>query len=104
MRKRAIKKQFWLNENENKMLKEKSKKTGLSEAEYLRCLIEGYNPKEKPDEEFYKIMRNLRAIGNNLNQIARNANAYGVIDTVGYKKNCEKMNKFIADIRYLFLD
>ena len=73
MRKRAIKKQFWLNENENKMLKEKSKKTGLSEAEYLRCLIEGYNPKEKPDEEFYKIMRNLRAIGNNLNQIARNS-------------------------------
>ena len=65
MRKRAIKKQFWLNENENKMLKENSKKTGLSEAEYLRSLIEGYKPKEQPKEEIYKIIRKLRSIGNN---------------------------------------
>ena len=36
MRNRTIQKQFWLNETEEKLLKEKSKKAGLSEAEFNR--------------------------------------------------------------------
>ena len=42
MRNRTIKKQFWLNESEDKLLKEKSKKAGLSEAEFIRCFIKEY--------------------------------------------------------------
>ena len=52
MRNRTIKKQFWLNETEEKLLKEKSKKAGLSEAEFIRSFINGYKLKEKPDENF----------------------------------------------------
>lgn len=39
MRNRTIKKQFWLNEYEDKLLKEKSKKVCLSEAEFIRSFI-----------------------------------------------------------------
>lgn len=42
--------------------------------------IVGYKPKEKPSEQFYEEIKNIRSIGNNINQIARIANAKGVID------------------------
>ena len=42
MRNRTIKKQFWLNETEDNLLKEKSKKAGLSEAEFIRSFINFY--------------------------------------------------------------
>ena len=51
MRERTIKKQFWINKNEENLLKEKSKRTGLSEAEFLRSCIKGYKIKEQPTEE-----------------------------------------------------
>ena len=62
MRNRTIKKQFWLNETEDNLLKEKSKKAGLSEAEFIRSFINGYKLKEKPDENFYDVLKDLREI------------------------------------------
>ena len=68
MRDRTIKKQFWLNEYEDKLLKEKSKKAGLSEAGFIRNFIKGYKLKEKPDENFYYVLKDLRGIAINVNQ------------------------------------
>ena len=41
----------------------------------FRLLLRSYEPKEKPDGRFYDAMRELSAIGNNINQLARKANA-----------------------------
>ena len=54
LRKRDIKKQLWLNEIENKKLKENSLRVGLTESAYLRNLIMGYKPKEHPMKKFLK--------------------------------------------------
>ena len=80
MRKRQIKKQFWLSNIENKKLKKNSELTGLCESDYLRSLINDYYPKEKPPKEFYYILNELRRIGNNVNQIAKIANKTNYID------------------------
>ena len=48
MRKRTIKKQLWLDSNENKLLKEKANKSGLTESEFIRSCIKGYKIKEQP--------------------------------------------------------
>ena len=77
MRNRTIKKQIWLNEIEDNLLKEKSKKANISEAEFLRNCINGFEVQEKPDENFYYVLRDLRGIATNINQLARNANRYG---------------------------
>ena len=37
-------------------------------------LLNNYEPKEKPDGRFYEAMRQLSAIGNNINQIAHTVN------------------------------
>lgn len=104
MRTRDIKKQVWLNETENKRLKENAKKTGLTESAYIRNLIMGYKPKEQPTENMYEILNQLKLVGINLNQIARKANALDLVDAPFYKKVYTKWNKLTEDIKREFLD
>ena len=75
MRERTIKQQIWLNQQEKNLLKEKSKKVGLTESEFLRSCIKGYKIKEQPTEEIKKFQRDITGIANNINQIARIANS-----------------------------
>ena len=74
---KRIKKQFWLSPKDAEELKRKAELAGLTETAVVRLLIRGYEPREKPDGRFYDAMRNLSAIGNNINQIARAVNARG---------------------------
>ena len=75
-----IKKQFWLSPSDAAELKRKARLAGLTETAVIRLLLRGYEPKEKPDSRFYEVMRELSAIGNNINQLAAKANALGFID------------------------
>lgn len=95
MRNRTIKKQFWLNETEEKLLKEKSKKAGLSEAEFIRSFINNYKLKEKPDENFYYVLKDLRGIATNVNQLARQANRYQYVDSNKFFAIADKISDFI---------
>lgn len=77
---KRIKKQFWLSPDDAAELKRKARLAGLTETAVIRLLLRGYEPKEKPDSRFYEVMRELSAIGNNINQLAAKANALGFID------------------------
>ena len=57
MRKRNIQKIVRFNRKEAQDLAAKAKKACLSEAGLIRLLIRGYEPKEKPDDRFYDVMR-----------------------------------------------
>ncbi len=48
-------------------------------------------------------MKEMRAIGNNLNQIARKANALNFIDCSLYKKEVENLNRFMMDVKREYL-
>lgn len=74
MRERTIKQQVWLNQQEKNLLKEKAKKVGLTESDFLRSCIKGYKIKEQPTEEIKNFQRDITGIANNINQIARIAN------------------------------
>ena len=103
MRNRTIKKQFWLNEYEDKLLKEKSKKAGLSEAEFISSFINGYKLKEKPDENFYDVLKDLRGIATNVNQLARQANRYQYVDSNKFFAIADKISDFIIAIQETYL-
>ena len=75
MRERTIKQQIWLNQQEKNLLKEKARKVGLTESEFLRSCIKGYKIKEQPTEEIKNFQRDITGISNNINQIARIANS-----------------------------
>ncbi len=101
--KRTVKKQFWFSDEESNTLKEKARMVCLSEASLIRLLVEGFKPKEKPDERFYEMMKQLSVIGSNVNQIAVKANALGFVDVPMLKTEVERWHKFQADIEQRFL-
>ena len=103
MRKRTIKKQIWIDRQEAQSLQKKAKKAELSEAALLRSLLTGYQPAEKPDDRFYDTMRQMSAIGNSLNQIARKANALGFVDAPAYRREAERWNRFQLEVKEHFL-
>ena len=103
MRKRYIRKDIMLNELENDRLVENCKKSNLSYGEYFRKLLMEEPIKEKPDREFYEVMKQLSKIGVNINQIAHKANSTNVIDKDYYKKESEEWHKFAREVKSKFL-
>ena len=101
--KRHIEKHILMNKAEAQDLQKKAKKACLSEAGLIRLLIKGYEPKERPDERFYDVMRQLSSIGNNINQLAAQANTLGFVDAPKLKKEAERWHKFQADVERQFL-
>lgn len=95
MRTRSIKKQVWLNSRENELLKKKCMKAGLSESSFFRLVINDTQIKEKPDENFYKILNDLRGVAVNINQLARVANTYQYVDDNKYYPLANRVNDMI---------
>ena len=87
-----------LSDKEYEKLKTSAEKVGVPREVYLRMLISGTTPKEKPTVDFYSMTRELNAIGNSLNQIAKVANSKGFINVKAYEKNAHKLNGFIIEI------
>ena len=103
MRNCNVKKNFWLSREVDDILKCKAKKLGLNEVDVIRNLIIDFEPKEKPDDRFYDVMKQLHGIGNSLNQLARKAHSLNFIDAPYYKKEADRFNKFIIQVKKEFL-
>lgn len=103
MRKRNIQILFRLNEEEAERLNRLVEKTGYSREAFLRAMILGYRLSEKPDDEFYKKMRELSAIGSRVNQIAIKANALDFIDAPMLRDEVKRWRTFQLEIRKKFL-
>ncbi|RJE47881.1 mobilization protein [Dehalobacter sp. MCB1] len=99
MRKRNIPILVRLDTKERQNLAKQVKKSGLSQETFIRTLINGYVPKELPPPDYYAMMRELRAIGVNLNQIAAKANATGHIDRTLFQYEATRLRKTVLDIQ-----
>ena len=75
MRKRMIKISVRLNEQEHTHLKRLSEITGLKMEPLVRQLILGRELKLRPPENLAALLRQMSAMGNNINQIAKTANS-----------------------------
>ena len=75
MRKRMIKISVRLNEQEHTHLKRLSEITGLKMEPLVRQLILGRELKPRPPENLAALLRQMSAMGNNINQITKVANS-----------------------------
>ena len=98
IRKRSHDLHLRLNDDEFGKLNSAVAKTGLSREAYLRKLIAGQQPKELPPPDFRLMMRQLYYCGNNLNQIARKANALNLIDAQHYEEAVKLFRKTVIEI------
>lgn len=99
MLKRNIKITFRLNTQECQQFKKQVAKTGFSQERYLRTLINGYIPKKLPSPDYHAMMKELHAIGNNLNQIAARANATGNIEQTIFQLEADRLRQAVLDIQ-----
>ena len=83
-----------LSEKERKFLGEQADAGGMKIEPYIRELIMGNEVKSRPKEEWAEVVRQVAAVGNNINQIARNTNI-GMEVTVDILKEVLEMQKQI---------
>ena len=76
-----------MSEVEHRRITRRAKSCGLTKSAYVRQLIVGYKPKETPPADYFAMTRELKEIGNNLNQLSFVANATGLIDEAAYYEN-----------------
>ena len=84
MRKRNNRVQIRMNDEEYNEFTTLVIKSGVTKETYMRHLINGVVPNDKPPPDYYAMMKTLYGIGNNLNQIAQKAHRLNVIDVQRY--------------------
>lgn len=103
MRKRNVQILFRLNDEEAAYLYGLVEKSGRSKEALLRSMLMGYRLCEKPDPEFYQMMRELSAIGNRINQLAAKANALNFVDAPMLREEARKWHDFQIEVRKKYL-
>lgn len=103
MRKRNVQVLFRLTEEEAEQLYSLVKKSGCSKEAFLREMVKGYRLCEKPDPEFYQIMRELSAIGNRINQLAAKANALDFVDAPMLREEAKRWREFRLEVSKSYL-
>ena len=103
MRKRNVQILFRLTDEEAEQLYALDKKSGRSKEAFLREMVRGYRLCEKPDPEFYQMMRELSAIGNRINQLAAKANALNFVDAPMLREEARKWHDFQIEVRKKYL-
>lgn len=68
-------------------LNKKVKACGMTREAYVRCVLGEKTPVTLPPMEYHDVIRELRAVGNNLNQIAYRAQSLGLLDAPAYRQN-----------------
>ena len=71
----------WLSESDYRHLKKLMDASGLTTSNIIRKLLEGVEVTPRPTEHTVALLRELSAIGNNINQIAHTANATRSVST-----------------------
>ena len=101
--KRTIRKYYTLNRKEAEELKKKARKACRSEAGLVRELVRGYEPREKPGEEFYDAMRDMSKMADNLQHIMEMTRGITPDENKMLSDEIMRWRKFQADIERRFL-
>ena len=91
------------NENELKRVDEMAFKTCRMRSTYIREVVLGYAPKERPPEDFNEVIRQLRYLNNNLNQLTVKAHSFGFIDERKYSNQVKEINALIVEMKRKYI-
>jgi len=87
-----------LDDDEYKKLCEWSTDSHRTMSDYIRELLKDNQPIEFPPIEYQEVLRELRKIGINLNQIASKAHSLGFVDEREYKLDSDRLWRVVAEL------
>ena len=93
MRRRNRHVSVWMNEQEYRHLKKQAELAGPGIDPFIRSLVAGMQIRPRPPDTYAALLRELSAIGNNVNQIAYWANARRGITESEIKEAAELVRK-----------
>lgn len=103
MQKRTIEKHIRLNEQEAADWKRKCELTGLPLSTILRMLMKGFEPKEKPDLQFYETMNQITEFTSELRRFRLQAQHQNGVDIKQLKKMEESWQQLQLDLELKYL-
>ena len=103
MKKRNIKKQIWVNEEEAAALAEKAERCCLTEASLMRMMMTDKTIKEQPSKEFFDCLKSLYKLGSNINQVYTKFNSLGIEDKRYLLTTLDRINDLISKCENEFL-
>lgn len=93
---------FLSDEEYNKLLTMQDK-SGLTVSELIRQLINGCTICEAPPVDFWELTKQIRYYGNNLNQISKRMNLFGLPDVEAYQRNTDKVFSILDNLQKVML-
>ena len=82
-----------LTKAERELLAAKAKKAGIPSGEFVRKIIRDTEIREAPSADVKELLRVMRRIGGNINQILHRANTVGFLDTVQLRKDLAELRE-----------
>ena len=87
-----------LDDDEYRELCEWSSAANRTMSDYIRELLKDNQPIEFPPIEYQEVLRELRKIGINLNQLASKAHTLGFVDEREYKAESDRLWRVVAEL------
>lgn len=100
LRKRNCRVEIYFTKNELEALTKKVRKAGLSREGYCRRILNGAAVKEAPPADVPMLIREVRRVGYNIDQLLKRANSIGLLDVPRLRKALDEnraVEKLIAD-------
>ncbi len=88
-----------LSDDEYKALCDNAEQFGRDKSKYIRLVIQWVIPQAPPPVEVTELLRELRSIGINLNQLAAKAHSLGFVDEVEYRRKAEAVMRMCGEIQ-----
>ncbi len=92
MRKRNCRLEVRFTKDELSDLTKKARKAGMSNGGFVRHIVSGVEIKEAPPADFYALMREVKRVGSNLNQLLQLANSKGLLDVPAIRKSLDEIH------------
>lgn len=89
MRTRNCRVEIYFTEKELEDLASKVQKAGLSREQFCRSILNGAQVKEAPSADVLTLIREIRRVGYNIEQILKIANTRGLLDVPQLRKALE---------------
>ena len=99
MRIRNVEKSFYLSKEENELLQGKCKKLNFNQSDYIRKIIDNYEPKKYDGSIFEKHNNDIKDINLKLEAIIESINKYGYIDKRKYDYYIDKLDFIMINIK-----
>lgn len=93
MRKRNCRIEIYFTKDELDALMTKVQKTYLSREGFCRQVLNAAEVREAPSADVKELLRLMRRIGGNINQLLHRANTVGFIDTVQLRKDLVELRE-----------